>query len=77
MAYSHKHRFQRRYGIHYNTKLSVAEIAEISGQPLDTLVEVYNQALAKTAKPSVSILAVYAFCNGGHWEKYLDIKDTK
>jgi len=65
MAYSHKHRFQRRYGIHYTLKMNVAMVSETSGIPVEILQPIYDEVFEPTRSESKAMLAVYSYCNEG------------
>lgn len=64
-AYSHKHRFQKKHGIHYNTKLNVREVSEISGEAMEVLQPIYDEVFLPTRSESKAMLAVYSYVNRG------------
>lgn len=65
MGFSHKHRFQKKYGLDYIWKMNLNDIAQYSQIPLLELTDVYNEHLEKTKSPKQSLLAVYNYCNQG------------
>ena len=65
MAYSHKHRFQRRYGIHYTLKMNVAMVSETCGIPVEVLQPIYDEVFTASRSEAKAMLAVYSYCNQG------------
>ena len=65
MAYSHKHRFQRHYGIHYTLKMNVQMVSEVCGIPVSVLQPIYDEVFKPTNSESKAMLAVYSYCNQG------------
>ena len=74
MAFSHKHRFQKKYNISYLWKMNVKDVAEISGEPIELLQEIYDEEYAKTNSFNKSMLMVYNYCNRG---KVFKLKNSK
>jgi uncharacterized protein YqgQ len=63
MAFSHKTRFLKRYGIPYYMKLSLDEISQYSGIQLDTIKCVYDTELVFVKKHSLAMKKVYSYAN--------------
>jgi hypothetical protein len=76
MPYSSAHRFKKLHGIHYNTKLNIQEVADISQIPLPVLQEVFDEAYATCKYTPTAMLSVYSYCIGGKEYKRRHIRKT-
>lgn len=65
MAFSHKHRFQKKYGIHYSLKMNVAMVCEVCGETPEVLQPIYDEVFKQTNSESKAMLAVYSYVNHG------------
>lgn len=63
MAFSHKHRFLKRFDISYYAKLNLEQISQYSGIQVSILKGVYDAELELTKKDSMAMNKVYSYAN--------------
>lgn len=63
MAFSHKHRFLKKFNISYYVKLNLEQISELSKIPLDELRSVYDAEYEIVKKQTPALNKVYSYAN--------------
>ena len=63
MGFDQKHRFQKRHDIHYSWKMTIKDISEISGEPIELLQSIFDEEFAKIGRQTISMLKVDKHCN--------------